>query len=474
MNPLAAQPRISVCTTREASELLGVSLRTIQLWVDAKRLEAWKTPGGHRRITRSSVENLFNKRTQPTRRECETHSEDLPPDLAPHPIIGVDNTILGYDLYPIEETFTDEKWGTLAISKAIKEFGILGAIGTGACIIPLGDALLTDELAKSLEPERLIFRLSPDKLSDPAIQTHCISLKQAGFRILLDLTSPGEISENILRLANFFRLDFSDAQNAPQQRSFLAPISNIAPLIGAGINDPQTLTNARQAGCQFLQGQDLARRIHMEAPHELANHHAAVLNLFVTLQTDPCDHQEITRLLQQKPSLYFSLLRLLNSPASGLSRRIDSLNEILLLLGRPSLIRSTLLLLFTNPYPLSGVSNPLMQSASYRAHLMEYLVRLAPDRHQYRDKAFLLGLLSLAPIQQTNLLKYLLLPSDIRLALQKRSGFLGALLALAETLESGNSDHVGPLTRQLGIRREELLRGIVESLGWSNALAQTD
>ncbi len=45
-------------TTREAAEILGVSLRTAQLWVERGRLRAWKTVGGHRRIARASVEAL--------------------------------------------------------------------------------------------------------------------------------------------------------------------------------------------------------------------------------------------------------------------------------------------------------------------------------------------------------------------------------------------------------------------------------
>lgn len=49
----------SFCTTREAAELLGVSLRTAQLWTERGLLEAWKTSGGHRRISRESVERLL-------------------------------------------------------------------------------------------------------------------------------------------------------------------------------------------------------------------------------------------------------------------------------------------------------------------------------------------------------------------------------------------------------------------------------
>ncbi|MDP1870696.1 MAG: response regulator [Gallionella sp.] len=49
------------CTTREAAELLSVSLRTAQLWSESGLLEAWKTDGGHRRISRLSIERLLAK-----------------------------------------------------------------------------------------------------------------------------------------------------------------------------------------------------------------------------------------------------------------------------------------------------------------------------------------------------------------------------------------------------------------------------
>lgn len=50
------------CSTRDAGKMLGVSLRTVQLWVDGGLLEAWKTVGGHRRITIASVKRLLAER----------------------------------------------------------------------------------------------------------------------------------------------------------------------------------------------------------------------------------------------------------------------------------------------------------------------------------------------------------------------------------------------------------------------------
>ena len=50
-------------TTIEAAKLLGVSVRTVQLWVESGELEAWKTAGGHRRIVKGSVENYLERQT---------------------------------------------------------------------------------------------------------------------------------------------------------------------------------------------------------------------------------------------------------------------------------------------------------------------------------------------------------------------------------------------------------------------------
>ena len=52
-----------VLSTREAAERLGVALRTVQLWVEGGVLPAWKTAGGHRRISRAAVERLIAERT---------------------------------------------------------------------------------------------------------------------------------------------------------------------------------------------------------------------------------------------------------------------------------------------------------------------------------------------------------------------------------------------------------------------------
>ncbi len=51
-----------ILTTRDAAQLLGVAVSTVQLWMESGALAAWKTPGGHRRVRLSAVLALRQQR----------------------------------------------------------------------------------------------------------------------------------------------------------------------------------------------------------------------------------------------------------------------------------------------------------------------------------------------------------------------------------------------------------------------------
>lgn len=68
----------SFCTTREAAALLGVSVGTVQMWVENGLLEAWKTAGGHRRVLRESVDRLVHKPLPPASRAPGSAGSDGP------------------------------------------------------------------------------------------------------------------------------------------------------------------------------------------------------------------------------------------------------------------------------------------------------------------------------------------------------------------------------------------------------------
>lgn len=53
---------LAVCSTSAAARLLGVSNTTVQIMVERGELRAWKTRGGHRRISLASLQTLRDAR----------------------------------------------------------------------------------------------------------------------------------------------------------------------------------------------------------------------------------------------------------------------------------------------------------------------------------------------------------------------------------------------------------------------------
>jgi|SRR5690554_3687999 excisionase family DNA binding protein len=76
MTQSVKNPADTYISTRIAAQMLDVSLRTIQLWVESGVLKAWKTAGGHRKVSRQSVEEVLKKRQEALQSE---HYKTAPP-----------------------------------------------------------------------------------------------------------------------------------------------------------------------------------------------------------------------------------------------------------------------------------------------------------------------------------------------------------------------------------------------------------
>jgi excisionase family DNA binding protein len=48
-----------IVTTKQAAQMLGVAVSTVQKWVELGKLASWKTPGGHRRIPLASIQSVL-------------------------------------------------------------------------------------------------------------------------------------------------------------------------------------------------------------------------------------------------------------------------------------------------------------------------------------------------------------------------------------------------------------------------------
>jgi len=128
--------------------MLGVSHRTVQLWVESGVLQAWKTAGGHRRITLSSVQRVVEQRTQ----AIAAHPVAVARSASKVLLVDDDTTLLR--LYELEIGGWDLP---LALIKANNGFEALIKIGEAK-----PDLLISDLSMPGMDGFRMIRTLRAD------------------------------------------------------------------------------------------------------------------------------------------------------------------------------------------------------------------------------------------------------------------------------------------------------------------------
>jgi excisionase family DNA binding protein len=131
------------CSTQSAANLLAVSHRTVQLWVENGTLRAWKTAGGHRRISLDSIEKLVS-----IRQEAIGAQQFSKESAFPRKVLLVDQDQTLVSLYETEM----RRWGLpIIIMKAFDGFNALIRMGE---VRP--DLLIIDLSMSGIDAARMV------------------------------------------------------------------------------------------------------------------------------------------------------------------------------------------------------------------------------------------------------------------------------------------------------------------------------
>ncbi|WP_417658974.1 EAL and HDOD domain-containing protein [Pseudidiomarina sp.] len=255
-----------------------------------------------------------------------------------------------------------------------------------------------------------------------------------GFRFALDDFEFQEDWKPLLDLATIIKVDiektpFDLAKQRYQELQHLDVL-----WLAERIEDETTLQQYQELGFDLFQGYFLARPTAVEGrrvPSAAATQLTLVINqLFAE---DP-ELYEIVAALQTDPVLVVNLLRIANSPYYGLTRKIESLKEVVMLLGLEPLRKWVLLIV-----AVKGQAPEKTKLILTRAYMCSELARKKDPFNRLPGPAFLVGLLSgsevLLGIEKQTFIADLNVSESVRSAVLNDEGELGKYLQAVQQFE---------------------------------------
>jgi EAL and modified HD-GYP domain-containing signal transduction protein len=376
---------------------------------------------------------------------------------------------------------------TAAVIAHAAQLGLARAIGDAHCFLNVDADVLGSDIYAFLPRERTVLELAASVTPDAAVLARMAELAGHGFQFALDGiggdangAADQERLQTLLPLARFVKLDL----RSTPQAALTAAVSRLHGMGKSVVADKVETRDEYQAcldlGVDYFQGYYFARPSVLGG-RKLSPSQAAVLQLMKLVISD-VDNADIERAVKRDVTVAINLLRLVNTPAVGAGKRIDSVSQALIVLGRRQLQRWLQIMLYAEPGTKGHNQTPLLMLATTRGRLMELLAqRLRPGQRYLSEIAFTVGIMSLMDvlfgIPMADIVEQIPVSDEIKNALLRRSGFFGELLKLAECIEApdthdSHDDGVLPTLRELAISGDDMVELEMAAFQWSDSVVR--
>lgn len=256
-----------------------------------------------------------------------------------------------------------------------------------------------------------------------------------------------------LELADFLFIDIGNS-DIPIIRDQMDAALRLAPAIRFVATNIQTLEEYNvcvSLPFAYYQGIFITSREKLDAPRMDAGR-IKILELLNKLRSD-AGTSELTALIKQNLALSYKLLRYINSPGMGLTHKVATLEQALMVLGWQKFYRWLTLLLFTSGETM-GLDWAVMENALIRARLAELCARDALSADE-RDELFVAGMFSLLDVvlsmPMEDVLKQVSLPPLVGEVLLYQQGKYAPYLNLAISCEQSDNENVAALAQAVGL-----------------------
>ena len=417
----------------------------------------------------------------------EASEVTLPSDdffLARQPILCRKQHLVAFELLfrsadSPDANVVDHAAATAAVISHASQLGMQRVVGERLAFVNVDEIVLMSDFVRFLPHEKVILEILETVQATPEVVARVVELRSFGFKFALDdVTGQSDNISKLIDLVDVIKIDIqgvAEEDLAALVHSFKGPGKK---LLAEKVETVEEFEVCMALGFEYFQGYYFARPAILSgkkiAPSELV-----ILNLLQLINSD-ADNHDLETAVKRDPLISINLLRLVNTPAAGARRHIDSLAEALMVLGREQLQRWLQILLYASPGGKADLQSPLLQMATTRGKLMELMARRMGQQAQQQQRAsaeagFTVGIMSLMDalfsMSMEDILVTVVLAPDVRAALLKGEGTLGDMLRIVELLENPKrGSQLGKLLKAIGLSVKEMREIELEAFSWVNEL----
>ncbi|GAB4391878.1 MAG: HDOD domain-containing protein [Gammaproteobacteria bacterium] len=275
--------------------------------------------------------------------------------------------------------------------------------------------------------QNVIFVIRTDKLPQDSLVRIVQRIKEKGFKVAIASNNLTATDAPLIELIDIVKLDMLQLTEQEFQRA-IQLIKKYKKLVYAEkVESHMALELCKKLAIDGFQGEFLTSP-NLGNNTKNKNNGLVLMQLLNKLQDPGVALEEVEIALSHDPRLAFKLLRVVNSPAYGLRRKIESLRDAVIYIGLHQVRRWVSMLAMGN---VEGKPLELMTTAMIRARMCELLA----EKYNYEDRSgyFTAGLFStldaLFDEDMSKLLADIYLADHIKQALIAHQGCMGELLA---------------------------------------------
>lgn len=366
-----------------------------------------------------------------------------------------------------------------AVRVIVNTFASLGmdaVLGRAQGFFNVTARVFLSELVEAMPRERVLIEVLEHVEPTAEIVARCRALSSAGYKIALDDWVVDDPRTPLLPYAEVVKVDLPAVPARALRKLVRTLQAHDIRLLAEKVETAEEFATCHKLGFDLFQGYYFARPIVLEGT-ELD---ASKRTLLVLLQqiTSGAETREIVETLKQDTRLGLNLLRLVNTAGHAVRVRLQTIEDAVRHLGQQQLGRWVAILLYADGGE-HAMRSPLLAAAAHRGRLMELLVAAVEareDRAEQSERAFLVGMLSLADallgLPLESIVGELRLSGEIARALLRREGELGELLSLAESIERGDIEKFEPELHARSLDLEVLAQIENDAYAWLHRLTQ--